>query len=416
MNKISTATLSALFACSVTGAQPALAGDAEVLHWWVTGGQSTAIKVFADAFEKTGNHWIDTGVTGGDAARALGTSRIIGGNPPTVMQFNTGKQIVELVNSNMLNDVEDVATAGKWRSFLPKPLTDATTFNGKFYAVPVNVHGEHWIYWNKAAFAKVSAPDPDTWDHFFEAADKLKAAGIIPLALGGQNWQERLLFDATVISFGGPELFEKIYRDHDEAAIRGPAFRKAVDIFVRLRSYVDAGSPGRNWNDATNMVMTGQAGMQIHGDWMKGEYYVAGKKAGVDFGCIVGGPGEHHVFTIGGDVFVFPKTTKPEAIAMQKKMAEVMISPDVQVAFNNVKGSVPVRGDVDTSKMDACAQEGLKVLNTPGQSVASVNLLASPNLAGAIQEHISTFWNTPTMKPEAFIDRFVEVMKTTPDK
>ena len=64
MNRISIAALGALFACSLAGTQPALAGDAEVLHWWVTDGQVTAIKVFADAFEKTGNHWIDNGVTG----------------------------------------------------------------------------------------------------------------------------------------------------------------------------------------------------------------------------------------------------------------------------------------------------------------------------------------------------------------
>jgi glucose/mannose transport system substrate-binding protein len=196
-------------------------------------------------------------------------------------------------------------------------------------------------------------------------------------------------------------------------AMTRPELCQGVETFVRMRDYVDPGSPGRNWNDATNMVMTGQAGMQIHGDWMKGEYYVAGKTAGTDFGCIVGGPGGDHIFTIGGDAFVFPKTDDPAMIEAQLHMAEVMISPEAQVGFNNVKGSVPVRGDVDVTKKDVCAQEGLKALNTPGQAVASVNLLATPNLAGAIQEHISTFWNTPSMTTDEFIDQFVVVMTTT---
>ena len=49
-----------------------------------------------------------------------------------------------------------------------------------------------------------------------------------------------------------------------------------------LRGYVDPGSPGRNWNDATSLVIQGKAGMQFMGDWAKGEFAAAGLTPGKD--------------------------------------------------------------------------------------------------------------------------------------
>jgi glucose/mannose transport system substrate-binding protein len=407
-----------LFSATILGAValgafagPAAAQRAEVIHWWTSGGESASIQVFADMYEQAGGEWVDTAIAIGENARAAGTNRIVGGDPPTAMQFNTGKQFDDLVAQGLLFDLEAVATAGKWRDFLPQTLVDATNREGKFYAVPINVHGENWLFYNKPLFEELGAPAPDSWENFFAAADKLKAAGKVPLALGGQPWQERLTFNNVLTSIGGGEIMVKAYGEQDIEAIRSDTFRQAADTFAKLRDYVDEGSPGRNWNDATSMVLTGQAGMQFMGDWAKGEFVAAGKTADVDYGCIPGGPGES-VFQIGGDVFVFPKQPDADGLTeAQVKLAELMISPEGQVAFNNKKGSVPVRADVDTSKMDACAQKGLQVMADASRQVPGWNFLMHPDLAGAIQDVVSEFWNTPSMTTDEFIDKVVEAVE-----
>src|SRR5690606_30970660 len=134
----------------VAGAQEM---QAEVLHWWTSGGESAAVKVLADQFQAAGGTWIDTAIAGGQNARTAGINRIVGGNPPTAMQFNTGKQFDELVSNDLLRDIEQVAQEGKWRDVLPAAITDATTRDGKFYAVPVNIHGINWLWYNKKVFA-----------------------------------------------------------------------------------------------------------------------------------------------------------------------------------------------------------------------------------------------------------------------
>ena len=133
---------------------------AEVIHWWTSGGESAAVKVFADQFTKAGGVWIDSAVAGGVNARTAAINRTIGGNPPTAMQFNTGKQFDELVEGNLLSDVEAVASENKWRSVMPEAIVKATTRNGKMFAVPVNIHGQNWLFFNKAVLEKAGAAEP----------------------------------------------------------------------------------------------------------------------------------------------------------------------------------------------------------------------------------------------------------------
>lgn len=149
-------------------------------------------------------------------------------------------------------------------------------------------------------------------DELFAVLDKLKAAGLVPLAHGGQPWQENIVFTAVLANEGGRDLYLKVLRDRDPAAIKSDAFKKVLASFKRLRSYVDTGAPGRNWNDATAMLITGRAGVQIMGDWAKGEFANANQVAGRDFGCIAGFcAGAPYILQ--GDVFVFPKNKDPNA-------------------------------------------------------------------------------------------------------
>src|SRR5882757_11534620 len=195
--KLTTAATVAALVCSTSvGAQEM---RAEVIHWWTSGGESAAVKVFADQFTKAGGVWIDSAVAGGVNARTAAINRTIGGNPPTAMQFNTGKQFDELVEGNLLTDVEAVANENKWRGIMPEAIVRAASRNGRMYAVPVNIHGQNWLFYNKAVLEKVGAAEPTNWTDVFVVLDKVKAAGLIPLAFGGVKVWERNLFNAVLV-------------------------------------------------------------------------------------------------------------------------------------------------------------------------------------------------------------------------
>ncbi len=369
----------------------AQAQKAEVIHWWTSGGEAAAIKEFANAYTKAGGTWVDTPIAGGGGAQArtVMANRTMGGDPPTAAQYNYGRQYEEIIKEGLLNNLDDVAAKGNWDKLLPEKIKNAVKVDGHYYAVPVNLHNENWVWYNKAVLAKAGAKEPTNMDEMFAAMDKLKASGVTPLALGGQGWQEGITFRGVLLATGGLDLYNKTYKAKDAS---GPGFRKAVETFKKLKAYVDPGSPGRDWNLATAMVIEGKAGFQMMGDWAKGEFVNANKVAGKDYGCFMAG-GPKMPYAIGGDVFVFPKSKNKDSEAAQKKLAELMISPAMQVSFNNKKGSIPIRTDVDTSKMDICAQMGVQAVKE-GRLLSSDNELLSPDAKGAFDDAVSKFWNS----------------------
>ena len=365
----------------------------EVIHWWTSGGESAAVKTLADAYRAAGCVWVDMAVALGEQARAVAINRIIGGNPPTAAQFNTSKQFLDIVEQGMLNPMDEVAVRDGWDKFLPETVLNVVRVKGHYYAVPVNIHMPAWIWYSKPAFKKAGiAAEPRTMDELFAALDKLKAAGLVALAHGGQAWQDNIVFTAVLTNVGGRELYLKVLRDRDPKAVHSDAFKNVLLAFKRLQSYVDKGSPGRNWNDATAMLITGKGGVQFMGDWAKGEFSLAGQQPGRDYGCIAGF-GPHSPYVIQGDVFVFPKTSNPEAMKAQKLLASVITAPATQVAFSIRKGSIPIRTDVDASKMDLCAQQGIAIMKDKSRHLGNGEVYLTPDQNGALADILTAYWN-----------------------
>lgn len=384
------ALLLAVVICENVLAEPT---KAEVIHWWTSGGESAAVKKIAEAYRAAGGVWVDTAVAVGEQARAVTVNRIIGGNPPTAAQFNTTKQFLDLVDQGVLNNVDQVAIKDGWEKFLPDTVLNVVRVKGHYYAAPVSIHMPTWIWYSKAAFKKAGiASEPKTYDELFAALDKLKAAGLIPLAHGGQPWQENIVFTAVLANVGGKDLYLKVLRDRDPVAINSEAFKKVLTTFKRLKGYADKGAPGRNWNDATALLITGRAGVQIMGDWAKGEFSNANQIAGKDFGCIAGfGPNSPYI--IQGDVFVFPKSKDPAASKAQLLMASVITAPATQVEFSIRKGSLPIRTDVDASKMDVCARQGLEIMKDKSRQLGNGEIYLSPDQNGALADILTAYWN-----------------------
>lgn len=410
MQKLRHVMLAGSFTLALSPAVQASDMQAEVIHWWTSGGESAAIKVFADEFAARGGEWIDQAIAGGEAARTQGINRIVGGNPPTAMQLNTGQQFDELVEAGMLRGLDDIAEAGGWRENLPEVIANATVRDGSFYAAPINIHGQNWFFYNSSVFENAGVEPPTTFGELIAAGKSLRDSGVIPVALGGQAWQERLTFNAILLAEAGPEVYVQVLGDDSIDAVQGEGFRKAAEVFAGLRDLVDEGSPGRNWNDATAMVIAGKAGVQIMGDWAKGEFIAAGLTPGEEYGCIV--PSEENGFVIGGDVFVFPIVEGEEQQAAQAELAALMMEPGPQVAFNEKKGSVPVLLNVDVSGMDACAQKGMALLQDPTKQVPSVNFLASPDMVGALTDAVTQFWNAPEMGVDEFVELYANAIES----
>jgi glucose/mannose transport system substrate-binding protein len=195
-------------ALSVSLALPLLAhaGEVEVLHWWTSGGEKRAADTLQKLVEQKGHTWKDFAVAGGggEAAMTVLKTRAVSGNPPSAAQIK-GPDIQEWGELGLLANLDDTAKAERWDEMLPEQVRKIMQYDGSYVAVPVNVHRVNWLWINPEVFEKAGATPPKTLDEFFAAADKLKAAGFIPVAHGGQPWQDGTVFEGFVLSILGPD-------------------------------------------------------------------------------------------------------------------------------------------------------------------------------------------------------------------
>jgi len=344
-------------------AQPAAAQvkEVEVVHWWTSGGEAAALNLLKESLQKQGISWKDNPIAGGSGVQAMTVlrARVTAGNIPTTVQM-LGFDILDWAELGALGDLNEIAAKDGWDKVVPKALQRFSKYKDKWIAAPVNVHSTNWVWANKAVLDKLGTGVPKNWDEFIAALDKAKAAGVVPLAHGGQPWQDGTVFEAVVLTTGGGDFYKKAMIDLDESALKSDTMKTVFERMTKLRSYVDPNFSGRDWNLASAMVIKGEAAFQMMGDWAKGEFINAGKKPDTDFLCFRF-PGTQGNVTFNSDQFVMFKVGDDRKDA-QAKMALAVMDPAFQSAFNVVKGSVPARTDVPDTAFDACGKKGMKDL------------------------------------------------------
>ena len=394
----------------------AVATDLEIIHWWTSKGESAAVSEFAEAFEAQGDVWIDSAVALGETARATVMQRALGGDPPAAAQFNPGRQYEELIAAGLLLDLTDVATEGKWEEVIrPKQISEACLIDGHWWCVPVNIHSNYWAWYSKKVFEQAGVPEPKSLAEFIETAPKIEEAGFIPLAVGGDGngWQIQLLFQDMVTEALGVETRDKMLTEKSAEIAGGPEMVQVFTDLRALKQFSDEGYANRNWNDTTNLVITDKAALQVMGDWARGEFAAAGLTGVEDFGCIIGLNEDKPVVSTDGDIFVFFKQDDPEVEAAQKRLAALMISPEAQVAFNNAKGSMPVRADVDMSTADPCMQKALQAVDDPAKIVTAMNRFITENTNQRINELIAQYFADDSMTAEDGAAQYAEIISTS---
>jgi glucose/mannose transport system substrate-binding protein len=356
-----------------TASTYAAGGSVEVLHWWTSGGEAAALDVLKKKLESQGITWKDMPVAGGGGESPMTAlrARVTAGDPPTAVQA-LGFDITDWAKQGVVGDLGDVANKEGWDKVIPTALQNFAKHDGKWIAAPVNVHSTNWVWISKKALDAAGGKVPENWDELIAVLDKMKANGITPLAHGGQAWQDATIFDAVVLSLG-TDFYKAAFIDNDPKALGGDKMVEAFDRMAKLKSYVDKDFSGRDWNLASAMVIEGKAGMQMMGDWAKGEFLKAKQKPGTDFVCIRF-PGTQGAVTFNSDMFMMFKVGDDKK-AGQLTMASDIESPDFQSSFNVVKGSVPARTDVPDTAFDDCGKKGIKDLaeaNSSGKLFGSM--------------------------------------------
>jgi glucose/mannose transport system substrate-binding protein len=343
-------------------------------------------------------------------ARPLIISRIIGHKPMGATQLNTGKDADDLVKAGLMLDLTDLANKEGWKDFIrPAKILNSCVMDGHVYCVPINIHSTQWLWLNRTVFEKNGLAVPANWTELVADAPKLKEKGIMPLSVAN-GWPINVLMDDLQIGVGGLELTEAIYRDRDLKVAGGDEEKKVFVAMDGARKMVDPNTIVAQWNEATALVIDGKAAGNVMGDWAQGEFQVAGQTAGKDYDCLPG-LGYHPVLDTGGDAIYFPKNTDPKVTEAQLKLASMLVSKPVQVAFNLKKGSLPIRGDVDLASANACMKKGIEILSDPKNVMPAIIQMVDRDTNDQIRDLRNEFFTNPDMTVAQAQAKYVEIIK-----
>jgi glucose/mannose transport system substrate-binding protein len=399
--------MAGLLAAAAVMAAPAMAADAElnVNYNWTSPAETAAVKVLRDRLAERGVKWNDFAVVQHNTGANVSVINMIaGGTPPDVFLSADPNLFRDLKAQGYGFPLDEIFAGSQFADAVKKSIT----VDGEMVKAPVAVHLDGMVFYNKEVAAKAGV-DPTTWKSMDDAwadAEKVKAAGFIPIAIGSQKWQQGYLFHALMAAYGS-DIYDGFYGEEpDPAVFTSPSMKKVLGILRQFQQHTDPGSSNRDWNATTNLVITGKALMQIHGDWMKGEFRQAGKEAGKDFGCI-NIPGAEAV-SVTVDSWGFIKTDKPDVTEAQKKFAAVVVDPAISAEFAAKKGSTPVVLNAPTDALDECNKIVLDTLKDPAKQRQNPNNTADADWFTATWDVIDRFWNDPTMTEEQAMNGFQE--------
>jgi glucose/mannose transport system substrate-binding protein len=379
-----------------------------LLHQWATGSDAAAIAKLGEMFTAAGGTWEQTAIAG-HTANTLAKLRadVVGGNAPPAVQLK-GPEIAEWNETGMTANLDELAAAEGWEKVVAPELLPVMKPADHWVAVPMNIHRINWLWASPKVMDEAGVAEvPKTWADFNAACDKVVAAGKICIAHSTADWTDSTIFEVVVYGMD-IDLYRKAFVDGDPEALRSEGMIKALDQLRTMTSkYMDPGIVGRDWDTMSSMVGNGEAAFHIMGDWTIGLLTAAGFKQGTDYVCAQaptdwGKPG----FILNADSVVFFQQDEPDYQEGEKLLASTILSPEFQTAFNQAKGSIPARLDVDLSEgFNPCqqtSQADLQASIDGGTLVRSMahNMTIAQKFRGAIMDTVTEFVNNPDMGPE----------------
>ena len=326
--------------------------------------------------------------------------RASGGSLPDVFSYWAGARVQFIADSNALHPIDDMWSSAGLDDVVAKSVADsATMYNGNRYLVPFNYHYSGMFYNTKVMADARVTEFPTDWDGFLALCEKLKAAGVTPIALGSKNrWPAQFWFDYLLLRTAGPDYRAALMAG--EASYDDAEVKAAMSLWKDL---VDAGYFTENanadsWTDASDKVARGDAAMTLMGTWITGYWNGLGLEPGGDydffaFPAITAGVPTASVGPVDGLV-ISAHGDNPEGA--ETFLEFMMSSTDVQASWSKAQGALSANVNVDPSNYNSVMLNAFETVGTSDTFAFNYDLATPPPVAEVGLSMFSEFMDDPS--------------------
>jgi glucose/mannose transport system substrate-binding protein len=237
----------------------------------------------------------------------------------------------------------------------PEDLINLIGTENGIWSVPVNIHRSNVMWYRPSNLEEWGVEAPTSWDEFFEVAEELESQGVVPLALA-QNWTVNHLWESVALSVLGADTYTELWEGKVDWTSD-----QMVEVWATLdeiMQYANDDYSSLSWQQATDMVVEGDAAFNIMGDWADGYLRTTLELQPESDYMWSASPGTEGSFMFLADSFGFPKGVQNPAATLA--WLKVCGSQKGQDIFNPIKGSISARSDSDLSKYAAYQQSAAK--------------------------------------------------------
>ncbi|MDR1386381.1 MAG: ABC transporter substrate-binding protein [Propionibacteriaceae bacterium] len=333
----------------------------EVFTWWSTGSEALGLEAMVEVFDRDHPdvNFVNGAVAGGGgSSKNLLQDRLDAGDPPDSFQAHAGLEIQDYILAGQVEDISALYDEFNLRSVFPTDLVDLLTSGGKIYSIPSNIHRANVIWASVPVLTAAGLPataEFDSMSAFIEALEQIKTAtpDAIPLSVGGV-WTQVHLLEVVLIAELGPQAYNGLWDGTTDW--KSGEVKAALEIFNKLMSYTNTDRDSLDWEEPSTMLIDGQAAFNIMGDWAPANFDSKNQVDGADY-VYAPAPGTAGVFDFLADSFTL--TTGAPHPEGAKAWLQTISSLDGQVAFNQIKGSIPARTDITPSDFSTYQQTAI---------------------------------------------------------
>lgn len=314
--------------------------------------------------------------------------------PPVV--YGGGYNLLDLaLAKDVVVDLTPYVEADpEWKALYSDVALTTNSRDGKIYASSSEGSLVGYFY-NKELFEKAGIAEPaKTWDEFWQQCDKLKAAGITPLALDTADsaWVTSL-WAGAMIATSGDEGYEFMKQMNPIDYNNQPTIDAFTNVQKMLQEYTTLDAIGGKYEHAANNFLSGQAAMIANGPWMIGDFSDETKTT-ADFADKVGVaifPG-NFVYDAPIQGYFVTKQDDPALEEAAVEMVKFFTSAHAQQVALEVQGMVPASSTVEITET---AKQNYPLLVefldlAEGATVRTDNLQATmyPNLLDVVSQDL----------------------------
>ena len=317
------------------------------------------------------------------------------------------QRIVELGERGLLEPLDDVANRLKADIINMYFLEAVKGRDGHYYAVPIKMWAKPGIWVNVKALERAGLKPSDirTFDDLLAACDKLKAAGIQPMASGAADkWPLSDIWEHMLIMLGGAELHDAL--THDPAAWDRPEVRESFRLLAEMLKRGCFGDRdlriSEKWEAQVPRLVKGEVAMYPMGNWITLFIAKSAEELGVTFE-----PGKDYVLIpwpsyregikqpiiAGGDWAIVPKGAPNKAAAV--KFAEWLGGPEYQEAMVRAGGYLPTNKRVPRDAMSPVDQTIVDLASERGVVVDLDDNIRPSELQQEIWNALFELWANP---------------------